>query len=535
MNADCARGTSDFTRSKFHSVSDGIDWKTAVGLFVITVLCSIVGATCHSLLVPGEARHAGIVHDMWAARQYLMPRVEGLPVLDGAPLHYWLSLGFLGLFGAAEWVLRLPAAISAALTLVVMARVWLPWLPARSTVTLAILFLIQPALALASRFASPDMLNILLLTVSVSAFLQAVARLEQGEPASSWALAAWVATGLLGLGAGPLASAVPLVIVILWLTLRRRCGLVRALCWWPGPLAVAALLMPWLYFADAQYPGVVAVMVEKQLFSLIGRGREGWMEGYGLYGLLMVGGLLPLATCLYRCRNPDRLRAARTPVAGLMAVWLAVLVPLHPLVAMTAVGSVAMITVPLIYFGVLALGPGPQGRGGARGGAWLLHAALLGAAVVAAGAPLVAYRASDLPPLAQTLAKHYRGTTDKVVLLDRFDYELNFYMRSPKLVYVVADWSAAAGSVMPSWKAELIGSARFAPDTARRLLLEHDAFMEKLCERRVVNLWVVGSPQAYERHPILLELDVLGGPHGELLWYLGAGTELAQCATWSGG
>ncbi|NYT22733.1 hypothetical protein H0A73_03875 [Alcaligenaceae bacterium] len=527
MKAERASETSSFSPVRFHLVSKRIDWTVPAWLVLVALAWLTIGNGSYALLSPYEARHAGIVHDMWAARQYVMPRVDGLPVLDGAPLYYWASLGFLCLFGSEEWVLRLPSALSAALMLGFMANALAPWPFRLGRWTLAALFLMQPVLMVVGRFASPDMFNILLLTVAVGSFHRASAGLESGCRPTSWLVSAWGATALLGLGAGPLAMLVPLVTVFLWLGMRRRLGIALALCRWPGSLAVVVSILLWLWLVAPQYSGMVLYMLEHSALAVLK--HEGTEHGYPSCGVLVLAGCLPLLACLYRYRDPVRRQAACTPLAGLMLVWLLVLAPLHSLVAITPMGHAAIMVVPLLYFGVLALAPGPAGGGWRDAGAWCLYA-VLAVAVGMAGAYFHAQRVSIMLPVIEGVVSRYQPLTDKVILLDRYDYEFSFYMQSPKLVHVAADWTLDDDSSAPSWKKELLESAQFAPDVAQRLLLTHEAFLERLCERRVVNLWVIGSEGAAARHSILSDLTEVVGTGKVRAWYLDAGTVPAQCS-----
>ena len=566
MNAGRAAGASGFAPKKFHSVSAGFNWIIFLSLAFLMLLCMMAGAGWYPLLSPDEAKHAGIVHDMWAARQYLIPRINGLPTLDGAPLYYWLSLGFLFLFGAQEWTLRLPSAISVALILVVMVRVWHVGLPPRSLWVWVLLLVSQPALMLAGRFAAPDMLNVFLLAAALGCFLRAACCVEMGNWSGPWTMSAWFATALLGLGAGPLAVFLPMIVVGLWLMLRRRFDILASLCWWPGVPAVVLLLLPWQLSAEAQYPGIIAATLQKQLRSLIEHGSHGWTTlGHSACWPLMLAGILPLVVCLYRYRDPVRRQVLRTPVAGLMAVWLAVLIPLHPLMTMTVAGHAMVLVIPLLYFGVLAMVPGDGGPTWEDARAWLAYVMLV-AVVAGVGLHFFAQRLSKVFPVTQVISKYYSPTTDKVIMLDRYEYEFNFYMRSPKLVYVAADWSLENAGRAPSWKKALLESAGFAPETAKRLLLTTrlseglseglsedlahegeakggngagsgdftlDDLLDKLCERRVVNLWIIGSEDAPRRHAILADLTTFVGTGKVRAWYLDEGVELARCALWS--
>lgn len=532
MNADGARNTLDCPSCALHPVSVGIDWKSIAILLLVVTLGTMVGSN-HALLVPGETRHVGILYDMWAARQYLAPRVDGLPVLDGAPLHYWLSMGFLAVFGATEWAVRLPSILAAALTLVVLMRSWSPWLPAGALRVLVVLFLVQPALALASRFASPDMFNVLLLTMSVSSFMEAVARLQRKAPAEAPIFIGWVMAALLALAAGPLAVVVPLVIIGAWLVARGRFDVLRSLCWWPGPLASLTIILPWLGLIASQYPGVLGAIVGKQLSALAGGARHGWAEvGYQTYGLFLLGGIAPLAVCMVQFRDAVRRGLARTPAGGLMLIWFLVLLVLHPLVAMTVVGPAALLTIPLLYLGTLALTPIAGASKRRNLSAWLLHI-LVVAAVFATGVGYASSQSSKMPALTFAVGKHYRPTTDKVIFLDRFEHDFNFYMRSSKLVYVVSDWQSAAHSPS-SWRRELADAARFAPPIAERLLLSRDELLGKFCERRVVNLWLIGSEQSVRHHPMLRELQTFSRSQGIHVWYLGTETLLPGCHQFEG-
>lgn len=517
------------------------------GLLALTLACLMLGAAAYPFLTPDEARHAGIVHDMWAAKQYLIPRVDGFPVLDGAPLYYWLSLGFVSVFGAHEWVLRLPSAIAASALLVVFARTFLPASMRRQAVLrlLLAMFLLQPALHLAGRFASPDMLNVLLLTLSLGCFRQASRQVEHDRRPVAWALGGWAAMALLGLSAGPLAVLPPLLTLALWLFLRRRLGLMASLCWWPGIVIVVVSLMPWLVLANAAYPGIVAAMFHEQMLSVIGGGRGGWaLPEFGLGWLLMLAGGLPLVICLHRYRDPARLAALDAATTGLMAAWLAVLVPLHPLMTSSVAGHGLVVVVPLLYFGLLALMP--MRTRPVREPALAAWMAFVCAAVVVGGggAYFFSRQVSNMLPVAQAIRPHYNANTDKAIMLDRFDHAFNFYMRSPKLVYVATNWEVEDDAPQPRWKREFSVAARFVPETANRLMLStrprlsqgepaYDALRKRLCEKRAVNLWVIGSEQSSRHHPILADLTLLEGTGKVRAWYLAAASSPAHCILWA--
>lgn len=548
MSTDRTAGTYRCRSVTFQLVSRRFNWIIWPSLFIAALLHMIAGADAYPLIAPDESRHAGIVHDMWAARQYLMPRVDGFPVLDGAPLHYWVSLAFLTVFGAHEWTLRLPSAIAAGVLLVFFVRIFLPATMRRlpAVFCVALLFLLHPALLLGGRFASPDMLNLLLLTMANGAFLQASRRMELGLWSGPWTFMAWMATALLGLGAGPLAPLLPVLTIALWLCLRRRFDIMAGLCWWPGIPSVVLLLLPWLLLAQARYPGIINAILQEQAVALVGGGRYGWAQHvYGMGWVLLLAGALPLAVCLYRFRDAELRASLRNPLAGLMALWLLVVVLLHSLMVSSLAGYAMATVMPLLYFAAVAVSPGDRSRTWVNAAPWLVFLATAGA-VATAGALFFSQRLSEVPPLAQILRPYYNTVTDKAIMLDRFDYGLNFYLGTSKLVFVAANWLQQPNESMPRWQRELAMSARFVPNTADRMLLDtraaplsidlpgppYDDLVNRLCGPRVVNLWVIAAPDAPERYPILQDLTPYVMTGRARAWYLPVTRTVPYCQTW---
>lgn len=550
MTTERTAGTCRYAAEHAHPIIREFSWLGWPCIALVGLLCMVAGTALYPFFAPDEARHAGIVHDMWAARHFLMPRVNGFPTLDGAPLHYWLSLAFVAVFGAHEWVLRLPSALAAVALLMLIGKVFVPASGRRMPVVLAVLFLLQPALHLAGRFASPDLLSLLLLAASLGGFLRATQRLEEGVNPSLALCGAWLATALLGLSAGVLAVPLPIAAVLFWLTLRRRFDLLMSLRWLWGLVILAVLLLPWWLMAEQSYPGIALAMLQKQALSLTTHGRHGWLElGHGFCRLLVFLGGLPLMACLYLYLQPGKQALLRTPTAGLMSVWLLLIVPFHSLMVVSPAGHVAALVVPLLYFGVLAMTPQDARWSWREARAWIAPV-LLALALAAVGAHFLAQRISVMKPVTKFLSHHYNALTDKAIMLERYDYDFNFHMRSPKLVSVATDWNSNGNDAPPFWKQAFSESARFVPETASRILLQASPeaapgkdepgtsgapgrLLERVCDQRAINLWVIGLPGAEERYPILSDATYFADPGGLRIWYLRAGRDPATCVSWA--
>lgn len=528
MNADRAAGPAPASLIDVPASVARVKWATRLGLAGAGLACLAAMLLANPLLAPDEARHAGIVHDMWAARQYVVPRVNGLPVLDGAPLYYWLAVGFVSLFGLHEWTLRIPSALSALLALWVMARLLSVRHGKCSFMTVLALGLVQPALIVAGRLAAPDMLSLCLLTIAVGCFARAAIDVEDGFRPRGWVTGAWAASALLALSAGPLGLVIPAALLFLWLALRRRPGLWRGLWSWPGLFAAGAIVLPWWALVSAKYPGVLPAMLERQAAAMFREQAIDWAAPWAEPGgLLMLAALVPVAACLYRLRRPATVAGVRSPLTGLMAVWLVASLPLYPVLTMTRAGAALTMAMPLLYLGSLAL-TFDGAAGWRRVRACGLYLALAFLAVVTALHHFTS-QASAVVPLTQVMKARYLPAVDKVIMLDRYDHEFSFYMRSPKLVFVATDWESSAPAVSTAWRHELRDSARFAPETAKRMLLTYDGFRERICERRAVNLWIVATEAAARQHAVLDDVNPIEGTGSLHAWYLPAESTPRQC------
>src|SRR5262249_14121809 len=68
---------------------------------------------------PGESRYAETVREMLLTRHWIVPTLNFAHYYDKPPGFFWIVAGCFRVFGTNEWAARLPAAISAALTVAV--------------------------------------------------------------------------------------------------------------------------------------------------------------------------------------------------------------------------------------------------------------------------------------------------------------------------------------------------------------------------------------------------------------------------------
>src|SRR5579864_5446985 len=86
---------------------------------IVLVVTAAVYAGCMisppSLMDDVDAVQAQIARNMLSSGDWVTARLDGIPYLEKAPLIYWLVAISFKLFGAYDWVARIPIVLSALL------------------------------------------------------------------------------------------------------------------------------------------------------------------------------------------------------------------------------------------------------------------------------------------------------------------------------------------------------------------------------------------------------------------------------------
>ena len=92
----------------------------AVLLLSFFFLAYLLPLGVRELLVPDETRYAEIPREMIAGGDWLVPHLNGLRYFEKPPLGYWVHAGALLLFGENNFAVRLPSALAAGLSALVI-------------------------------------------------------------------------------------------------------------------------------------------------------------------------------------------------------------------------------------------------------------------------------------------------------------------------------------------------------------------------------------------------------------------------------
>lgn len=150
-----------------------------------------------SLMDDVDASQAIMARNMLQSGDLVSARLDGVLFLDKAPLKYWITLLFYILFGAHDWVARIPGALAAIALCWVVLRFG-RWAFSPKAGFYSGLFLSTcVGLFLFTRTVIPDVMLTLSVTVSIWALLRSLDEDEQHPRLWASVLAASLAAGVL--------------------------------------------------------------------------------------------------------------------------------------------------------------------------------------------------------------------------------------------------------------------------------------------------------------------------------------------------
>ena len=228
-------------------------------LLLIWFFLGLLPLLVRPLWEPDEARYAEIPREMLATGNWLTPHLNGVLYFEKPPLQYWLSAISMKLFGVNGAAARLPLALASGLMIWAAWRLakrlgareplWAPFMAATGLLA----FLVGQILTLDALFSA-------LLVAGLVAFLEAVVKRRQGEPALGWTLLTFglLAGAMLtkGLAEVVLMGGILLFsLVFAWKDSDLRRAVLRTAMDPLGWLFYLVLVVPWFWAVDRVNPG----------------------------------------------------------------------------------------------------------------------------------------------------------------------------------------------------------------------------------------------------------------------------------------
>lgn len=229
--------------------------RTGVWLAIAAAL-ALLGLTIHlggyPLLDPDEGRNAEVAREMAASNDYVLPQLNGLPYLDKPVLYFAAGAVMIELLGPTETAVRLPSLLFTLATLTLLVWFGRRHFGPTAGVAAGIATATTPFTLAYARTVIFDSALTLFVVMALVGFYEATTKPREDRTIPWWTALAWGAMALGVLTKGPVALAVPLLVVIpfaIWRqTLRRIIDPVSVLLFF-------ALLGPWLLSMSRQVPG----------------------------------------------------------------------------------------------------------------------------------------------------------------------------------------------------------------------------------------------------------------------------------------
>ncbi len=220
-------------------------------MLVFYILIYLVPLGVRPLIVPDETRYTEIPREMLSTGDWVVPRYNGLRYFEKPPLGYWVNAASIYAFGENTFAARLPGALEAGLTTLLV------FLFARATLRSRRLALYAALIHMSffevfviGTINVLDSLLTLLLSAGIVTFYLA-AQAEQRRQAMPFWLASGVFLGLAFLAKGFLALAIPVIVLVPWMIWH---GKLRTLLTygWLVVLVAALVAAPWAIMVQLQ-------------------------------------------------------------------------------------------------------------------------------------------------------------------------------------------------------------------------------------------------------------------------------------------
>jgi len=204
--------------------------------------------------IPDEARYAEIPREMIASGNWIVPRLNGLRYFEKPPIGYWIEGASFLLFGETPFAARLPSALAAGLTALILFFLAQHFFPGKSPPVFAsFIFLTCVEVGIIGTINILDGILSLFLTGTMATFFLALESQQSSGRERAYLFISGLFCGLAFLTKGFLAVAVPVFILVPYLLWQHRS---RDLLRMAGiPLAATALtILPWGLLIHAREP-----------------------------------------------------------------------------------------------------------------------------------------------------------------------------------------------------------------------------------------------------------------------------------------
>jgi len=359
-------------------------------IFLATLLLYGYRLSAPDLMERDEGRYAAVAREMLESRDFVTPRFNGFVYLAKPPMLHWLTALSFALLGRSEFATRFPCTLAAAAGAMLVYVMGRRMFGHREGLTAAAVLVSSMLWFGVGRMIRYDML----LTIAVSAVLWWTWCGIEEERRHAF-IAAAAAAGFGVLVKGPIALALPGLIVLIYLTATRRLRVLAAVPWIPCLVVLALIVLPWSVLCERTNPGAVRFFLMHENLARAAGSMDVMHQQPWWFALAsLLGGLFPwtfalLGALAQGVAGGKRREAGPGRACLFLWTWLAVTV------AVFATSAIKLPPYILPAMPAAALLIGRHLGGAERGGRWSLAFTALfvlafGISGLAVGEPLLA-------------------------------------------------------------------------------------------------------------------------------------------------
>ena len=242
-----------------------------------------------------ETRYAEMGREMLVSGDWIIPTLNGAPLLEKPPLEYWVNAAAFGVFGVDDLTARLPSLLAGVLVLLVVAVGARRFAPAGEDAALrrrrgllgALALTTMPAFLIQAYTISTDIWLVLVTSIAGLCLLESDR--TGGRPRLRWVLLLHAMFGLGMLVKGPLTFVLVVVAGVVAAIARRDARPLRPLVHPLGLVVFAAVALPWYLAVDARIPGLLADFVSRRLVGVFKPGETFHSHSVGIVWIPLIG------------------------------------------------------------------------------------------------------------------------------------------------------------------------------------------------------------------------------------------------------
>lgn len=207
------------------------------------------GLAAFGLVGADEPRYAQVAREMLQRHDWITPTLYGNAWLEKPVLYYWGAIVSYKIFGVSDWAARLPGAVFASVMLAFI-YFWARRFRRGSELDAMALTASAAFVFAFARAASMDIELVVPLAIGLLAWWTFYETEER-----RWLVLFYAAIAVGTLAKGPVSVALAVMIVLVYVAIRREWIVIVRTLWWPGILVFCVIALPWYVAVQHANPG----------------------------------------------------------------------------------------------------------------------------------------------------------------------------------------------------------------------------------------------------------------------------------------